>query len=52
MSKVSTFRQVLGFLRDRKKYWLGPAIVLLAFFGLLIVVGEASGLGPFVYPFF
>ncbi|NHN46554.1 hypothetical protein G9464_02940 [Halostella sp. JP-L12] len=52
MKKVSTVREVFGFLRERKKYWLGPLIVMLALFGALIVAGETSGLGPLVYPFF
>lgn len=52
MKRVSTVREVIEFLHERKKYWLGPLIVLLVLFGALIVFGEASGLGPFVYPFF
>jgi len=52
MERLSTVVEVWGFLRDRKKYWLGPLFVMLAFFGLLIVAGETSGLGPFIYPFF
>lgn len=52
MKRLSTVREVFGFLRERKKYWLGPIIVLFVVFGALIVFGEASGLGPFVYPFF
>lgn len=52
VKRLSTIREVFGFLHERKKYWLGPIIVLLVVFGALIVFGEASGLGPFVYPFF
>lgn len=52
MGKVATVREIWDFLRDRKKYWLAPIFILFAFFGLLIVFGETSGLGPFVYPFF
>jgi len=52
MTRLATVREVFGFLRERRKYWLGPIIVTLAVFGALIVLGEASGLGPFVYPFF
>lgn len=52
MNRLATFTEIWGFLRERKKYWLAPIIILLAFFGLLIVAGEASGLGPIVYPFF
>lgn len=50
--KLRVFTEVWGFMRKRKKYWLGPIFLFLLIVGLLIVVGESSGLGPFVYPFF
>lgn len=52
MEKIRTVKEVGGFLRERKKYWLAPILVMLVLLGLLIVVGESSALGPFVYPFF
>lgn len=52
MGKFRTVREVGGFLRARKKYWLGPIVVMLVLLGLLLVLGESSALGPFVYPFF
>jgi hypothetical protein len=50
--KLSVISQVWAFLRVRKKLWLLPALLTLAILGLLIVTGQSSGLGPFVYPFF
>lgn len=52
MERIQTVREVWGFLRARKKYWLAPIMVLLILLGLLLVVGESSALGPFIYPFF
>jgi hypothetical protein len=52
MSKLRTIREVGGFLKSRNKYWLAPIVVILLLFGMLIVLGESSALGPFVYPFF
>lgn len=52
MSKVRTVREVGGFLRERKKYWLGPILLLLVLLGMLLVLGESTALGPFIYPFF
>lgn len=52
MDKLTTISDIGGFLIDRKKYWLLPVVVMLALLGLVIVVGESSALGPFVYPFF
>jgi hypothetical protein len=52
MGKIRTVREVGGFLRARKKYWLVPVVVMLVFLGLVVVLGESSALGPFIYPFF
>lgn len=52
MSKLATVREIGGFLRSRKKYWLGPVVLLLVLFGSLLVFAESSALGPFVYSLF
>ena len=52
MEKLRTVREVAGFLQKRKKYWLAPILLTLVAMGALIVIGESTGLGPFVYPFF
>lgn len=46
-----TISEIWGFLNKRKKYWLAPIMILLALIGLLVVLGQSSGLGPFIYPF-
>ena len=40
------------FLRERKKWWLAPVIVVTMLVGLLIVFGGASALAPFIYTIF
>lgn len=40
------------FMRERKKFWLAPLIVVLLLLGLLIVLGGSSALAPFVYTLF
>jgi len=40
------------FMRERKKYWLLPVIVVLLFMGALIVFGGSSAIGPFIYSLF
>lgn len=52
MQKVRTVKEVGGFLKKRKKYWLAPLIISLILIGIIVVVGESSALGPLVYPFF
>ncbi|ABW66787.1 DUF5989 family protein [Desulfosudis oleivorans] len=45
-------RDLWGFLRTRKKYWLAPVILVLLFFGLLIVLTGNTAVAPFVYTLF
>jgi len=40
------------FMKERKKFWLAPVIVLLLLLGILIVFGGASALAPFIYTIF
>jgi hypothetical protein len=43
--------ELWAFLRVRKKWWLGPIILVLALMGLLIVFTQGTALMPFLYPF-
>jgi hypothetical protein len=40
------------FMKERKKFWLAPTIIVLLLLGLLIVVGGSSALAPFIYTLF
>ena len=40
------------FLKVRKKYWLLPIIIVLVFFGGLIVLSQGSVVAPFIYTIF
>ena len=40
------------FMKERKKFWLAPVIILLLLLGILIVFGGASALAPFIYSIF
>jgi hypothetical protein len=39
------------FLRNNKKWWLTPIILILALFGLLIILA-GTGAAPFIYTLF
>jgi hypothetical protein len=41
-----------AFLRERKKYWLLPVLLLLALFGGLVVLTQGSAVAPFIYTIF
>lgn len=40
------------FLKERKKWWLLPMIVVLLMFGALIVMTSGSAIAPFIYTLF
>jgi len=40
------------FLKERKKWWLAPIIVLLLLIGLLIFMTSGSAVAPFIYTLF
>ena len=51
-AQPSFAREFWDFLRVRKKWWLGPIVVVLALFGALIVFSQGSAVAPFVYTLF
>jgi hypothetical protein len=40
------------FLRERKKFWLFPLVLLLLVFGALVVLTQGSAVAPFIYTIF
>ncbi len=40
------------FMKERKKFWLAPVIVVLILLGFLIVFGGSSAVAPFIYTLF
>ena len=45
-------KDIWGFIRERKKYWLGPVIIMLLLIGMLVVIGGGSSVAPFIYSLF
>ena len=45
-------REFWDFLRERKKYWLLPIIIILALFGVLIVPSQGSAVATFINTIF
>lgn len=44
--------ELLGFLWERKMWWLIPMVFVLLLFGGLMVTAQSSALGPFIYTLF
>jgi Family of unknown function (DUF5989) len=45
-------KDIWGFIKERKKYWLGPVIIVLLLIGVLVVIGGGSSVAPFIYSLF
>jgi hypothetical protein len=52
MSKSRVISEFWTFLRQEKKYWLLPIVVVFVLFGLLIVFSQSSAIAPFIYTLF
>jgi drug/metabolite transporter superfamily protein YnfA len=49
---LSMLREIWMLLRERKKFWLLPIILVLMLFGVLLVFAQSSALAPFIYTIF
>jgi hypothetical protein len=49
---MSFIKELLNFMRVRRKFWLLPIILVMALFGALIVLSQGSAVAPFVYTLF
>jgi hypothetical protein len=45
-------KDLWGFLKQRKKFWLLPIIVIMLMFGALMVFAGGSAIAPFIYTLF
>jgi hypothetical protein len=44
--------ELWAFLRQRKKWWLMPIVLLMFLLGALLVFAQGSALAPFIYTVF
>jgi hypothetical protein len=49
---IDLIKDLWGFMRERKKFWLAPIILLLLLLGALIVFAQGSAIAPFIYTLF
>ncbi len=45
-------KDLWSFMRERKKYWLAPIMVVMVLLGALIVLAQGSVVAPFIYTLF
>ncbi len=49
---LELFKDLWEFMKDRKKFWLAPIIIVLVVLGALLVVAQGSAVAPFIYTLF
>ena len=49
---LDLLKDLWGFMRVRKKFWLAPIILVMLLLGGLIVLSQGSAIAPFIYTLF
>jgi len=49
---IELIKEFFGFMKERKKFWLAPIILVLLLLSGLIVLTQGSALAPFIYTVF
>ena len=52
MSIVRTAAELFGFMKERKRLWLIPLVMILLIVGGQLALAEGSALAPFIYSIF
>lgn len=52
MAKGGITSELWAFMRARKKWWLGPIIIMMLLVGSLLIFAKGSVLAPFIYTIF
>jgi hypothetical protein len=49
---MSLLVELWGFMRERKKWWLLPVVMVMLVVGSLLILAQGSALAPFIYTIF
>ena len=49
---IDFLKELWDFMRERKKFWLLPIVLVLLLLGTLIVLTQGSAIAPFIYTLF
>jgi hypothetical protein len=49
---LELLKDLWAFMRERKKFWLAPIIIMLLLLGALLVLSQGSAIAPFIYTIF
>ena len=49
---IDLLKDLWGFMKERKKFWLAPIIIVMLLLGGLIVLTQGTAIAPFIYSVF
>jgi len=49
---LELLRDLWAFMRENKKFWLAPIIIVMVLLGGLIILAQGSAVAPFIYTIF
>jgi hypothetical protein len=49
---IELLRDLWAFMRERKKFWMAPIIIVMVLLGGLIILAQGSAVAPFIYTLF
>ena len=49
---LDLMKDLWGFMRERRKFWLAPVILVMVALGGLLVLAQGSAVAPFIYTLF
>ncbi len=52
MAKISILKEFWLFIKQEKKWWLIPIIIILVLLGMFLAFASSSPLAPWLYPLF
>ena len=52
MAKIQVVSEFWEFMKENKKFWLAPIVIILVLFGVLLVLAKSSAIAPFIYTLF
>ncbi len=51
-ARLGIIGELLGFLWQRRLWWLIPMVVVIVVFGVLLIFAQGSAVAPFIYTLF
>jgi len=49
---LELIKDLWDFMRERKKFWLAPIILVMLLLGALLIFAQGSAVAPFIYTLF